>query len=435
MEVSVIGAGLAGCEAAYYLASHGVKVKLYDMKPQKFTPAHSNKNFAELVCSNSLKNIQLSNAAGLLKEELRILNSLVIEAADFTTVAAGNALSVNREDFSEFITKRIKENENIEVVCGEVTSIDSSKPCIICTGPLTSDDLLKDLAKIVGQEYLYFFDASAPIVTKNSINMESAYFASRYDKGDADYLNCPMSIDEYTAFYNELISAQRVKLKDFENEKVFEGCMPVEVLASRGFKSLLFGPLKPVGLREPKTGKTPYAVLQLRREDSEGTMYNLVGFQTNLTYGEQARVIKMIPALSSAEFVKYGVMHKNSFINAPTLLNRYYQLKKAPNIFIGGQLSGVEGYVESVSSGMTAAINMLRYINSESLIEFDETTCIGALAHFITNASPKYFQPMNANWGIIKEVEFSEKDKIKNKELRANYALEKIKSIKTQYNL
>ncbi|MDD4275710.1 MAG: methylenetetrahydrofolate--tRNA-(uracil(54)-C(5))-methyltransferase (FADH(2)-oxidizing) TrmFO [Clostridia bacterium] len=435
MEVNIIGAGLAGCEAGYYLAKRNIKVKLYDIKPQKFTVAHSNINFAELVCSNSLKNLQISNAAGLLKQELRELNSLIMESADYTKVPSGNALSVNRDDFAEYITNKIKSQSNIEIICKEITDIDTSKPTIICTGPLTTEKLSNNIAIKIGQDYLHFFDASAPIVNRASIDMDFAYFASRYDKGEADYLNCPMNKEQYEAFYNELVNAKRVILKEFEDEKVFEGCMPVEVMAKRGFKSLLFGPLKPVGLKDPKTGKASYAVLQLRSENVENTMYNLVGFQTNLLYSEQSRVFSMIPALHNAEFIKYGVMHKNIFINAPIVLNEHYQVKAFPNIFIAGQLSGVEGYIESVSSGLVSAINMLKYLNNENLIAFPSTTCIGALSNYLTHADYKYFQPMNANWGIIKEIELIGKDKIKNKELQANYALNQIKEYKNNHNI
>ena len=349
--VSVIGGGLAGCEAAYQLLSKGYKVNLYEMKPKKYSPAHKYPNFAELVCSNSLKSEELSTSSGLLKGELTKLNSLLISIAKECKVPAGGALAVNREEFSDRVTKRLKEFENLNIINEEYTVIDTDIPTIIATGPLTSEALCIELQKLLGEEYLYFFDAIAPIVNFESIDFDIAYFGDRYGKGTDDYINLPMSKEEYMAFYNELISAETVKLKDFENTKVFEGCMPVEVMAKRGVDTLRYGMLKPVGLINPRTGKTDYAVVQLRRETNNNDLFNMVGFQTNLTYPEQKRVFRLIPGLKDAEFYRYGVMHRNTFINAPKNINKYYQLKNYPNIFIAGQLSGVEGYIESIQRG------------------------------------------------------------------------------------
>ncbi len=427
--VNVIGAGLAGCEASYQLAKRGIKVKLFEMKPKEFTPAHKSGFFAELVCSNSLKSNDITNACGLLKEELRLLDSLVIKAADKCKVPAGGALAVDREKFAEIITNEIKQNELIEVVEERVDEIDTSIPTIVATGPLTAENLANNLAKLLGQEYLYFFDAAAPIVTAESVDKEKSFIADRYDKGEngGDYLNCPMNKEEYMQFYNELITAETVKLKDFEGKKVFESCMPVEVLAKRGEKSLLFGPLKPVGLTDPKTDRWAYATVQLRKENLEANLYNMVGFQTNLTFKEQKRVFSLIPALKNAEFIKYGVMHKNTFINAPKSLNKFYQLKNNPNIFIAGQLSGVEGYVESISSGLMCGINMASMLSGESMLEFSNSTMIGALINYITTAEEKNFQPMNSNWGIVKPLEKNIRDKKLKRKLLSEIAIKEVK--------
>lgn len=430
-EVNVIGAGLAGVEASYQLAKRGFLVHLYEMKPKEFSPAHKSATFAELVCSNSLRSNELTNAAGLLKEELRALDSIVIKTADKVSVPAGGALAVDRHLFSEQLTNDIKQNKNIVIHEERVDELDLAMPTIVATGPLTASKLSAHLKELFGQEYLYFFDAAAPIVTHDSIDFTKAYIADRYDKGDGDYVNCPMNKEEYSAFYNALITAETAKLKDFENEKVFEGCMPVEVMAKRGEKSLLFGPLKPVGLKNPLTGKTDYAVVQLRKENTKAELYNLVGFQTNLTYPEQKRVFSLIPALKNAEFVKYGVMHRNTFINAPSVINKHYQVKNHNNIFIAGQLSGVEGYIESVSSGLYAAINMANYLNKKPFITFETKTAIGAMAHYIANAHPNYFQPMNINWGIIDELITPIRDKKQKKVELAQVALKSLlKTIK-----
>lgn len=400
-EINIIGAGLAGCEAAYQLLSKGYKVNLYEMKPKKYSPAHKYPNFAELVCSNSLKSEELSTSSGLLKGELTRLNSLLISIARECKVPAGGALAVNREEFSDKVTKRLKEFENLNIINEECTVIDTNIPTIIATGPLTSEALCIELQKLLGEEYLYFFDAIAPIVNFESIDFDIAYFGDRYGKGTDDYINLPMSKEEYMTFYNELISAETVKLKDFENTKVFEGCMPVEVMAKRGVDTLRYGMLKPVGLINPRTGKTDYAVVQLRRETNNNDLFNMVGFQTNLTYPEQKRVFRLIPGLKDAEFYRYGVMHRNTFINAPKNINKYYQLKNYPNIFIAGQLSGVEGYIESISSGLMCGINMANYLEGKELVHFGSKTMIGALSQHIASASEENFQPMNSNFGIV----------------------------------
>ena len=425
-RVNIIGAGLAGVEASYQLAKRGFEVHLYEMKPKEFTPAHKQKNFAELVCSNSLRSNELTTGAGLLKEELRKLDSLVIKVADECKVPAGGALAVDREAFSQKLTQAIKNNENIIIHNERVDSIDVKVPTIVATGPLTASKLSENLKNLFGENYLYFFDAAAPIVTHDSIDFNSAFFADRYDKGDGDYVNCPMNKEEYELFYKELINAKTVKLKDFENKSVFEGCMPIEVMAKRGENTLLFGPLKPVGLKNPKTGESYYAVVQLRKENVKGNLYNLVGFQTNLTFPEQKRVFGLVPALKNASFVRYGVMHRNTFINAPSVINKYYQLKRHSNIFIAGQLSGVEGYIESVNSGLYAAINMANYLNDKPFIEFNTKTATGAMASYIANADPNHFQPMNINFGIIDPLSERIKDKKKKRAKIASIALEEL---------
>ena len=401
MIVNVIGAGLAGCEASYQLLKRGVSVNLFDLKPNKFTPAHKNPNFAELVCSNSLKSMDKESAKGLLKQELLALDSLLIKSAYETKVPAGQSLSVDREEFSSLVTKKLKSFKNLNFISKEIENIDPNIPTIIATGPLTSGKLLDSLKSLLEDDSLYFFDAMSPIVSEDSLDKDNYFIQDRYQKGDDDYINCPLTKEEYDVFYKELINAESVILEEFENKKVFEGCMPVEVLAKRGEKALLFGPLKPVGLIDPKTNKRPYAVVQLRKENKTGNMYNLVGFQTNLKFGEQKRVFSLIPALKNAEFIRYGEMHRNTFINAPNNLTEIFQLKKYPNIFIAGQLSGVEGYVESISSGLYAGINMYNYINNLPPFILPNYTCIGGLPYFITNAKSKHFQPMNTNFGVI----------------------------------
>lgn len=413
-EVTVIGAGLAGCEAAYALAERSVKVTLYEMKPIKRSPAHSTDLFAELVCSNSLKASRIDSAAGLLKEEMRRLGSLCLYAADRSSVAAGGALAVDREKFSSIITEKILSHPNITVKHDVIEKIPSSGVTIIATGPLTDASLANSIADYCDTENLSFYDAAAPIVTAESVDFLSAFVASRYDKGegDGDYINCPMNKEEYTLFYNELISAESAPVHDFDKPiTVYEGCMPVEVLAKRGEDSIRFGPLKPVGLRDPKTGHRPWAVVQLRKENADGTLYNLVGFQTNLKFGEQKRVFSLIPALKNADFVRYGVMHRNSFINSPKLLSSDLSLKNNANIFFAGQLSGVEGYMESAASGIVAGINAAnRILNREPLI-LPKFSMIGALLHYITDETVVNFQPMGANFGIIPPLDEHIKDK------------------------
>ena len=434
--ITIIGGGLAGTEAAYQIAKAGIKVKLYEMKPKNFTPAHSNKNLAEIVCSNSFKSNLLTNACGLLKEELRRLDSLLIKIADETSVPAGQALAVDRERFAEKVTEYISKNELIEIINEEVGRDASIKDLakdgivIIATGPLTSDSLAKEIQEITGQDKLYFYDAAAPIVTKESIDFNIAFFGNRYEeekqkdesieewkqrleKQDASYINLPMSKEEYELFYNELINAEVVTLHDFEKREIFEGCMPIEIMAKRGVDTLRFGPLKPVGFDDPRTAKRPYALVQLRQDDKEGTIYNLVGFQTNLKFGEQKRVFSLIPGLENAEFVKYGVMHRNTYINSTTLLDETYNLKKNKKIYFAGQITGVEGYVESISSGMVAALNAIAKYANSGKIAFPNTTIIGALAKYISTENDR-FQPMNANFGIVPELD----EKIKDKKLK-----------------
>lgn len=400
MTVKVIGAGLAGCEAAWQLARRGIDVTLYEMKPVKFSPAHHSEQFAELVCSNSLKAERIENACGLLKEEMRRFDSLMMQAADRSRVPAGGALAVDRDEFSRYMTEKIKNHPLITVVQEEVTQINENEDTIIATGPLTSGGLEEEIRRLTGSDSLYFYDAAAPIVTKESIDTNRVFAAARYGRGTADYINCPMTKEEYLAFYDALIHAEVAPLKEFE--KVFEGCMPVEVMAKRGEDTLRFGPLKPVGLVNPKTGKDDaYAVVQLRQDNAEGTLYNMVGFQTNLKWGEQKRVFSMIPGLEKAEFVRYGVMHRNTFIQSPKLLNCYYQMRSCPHVFFAGQITGVEGYVESASSGILAGLNMARRLLGKPMFSADRKTAIGALARYISDESVTKFQPMNSNFGII----------------------------------
>ncbi len=410
MIVNIIGGGLAGCEASYQLLKRGVAVNMYEMKPEKFSPAHKLKTLAELVCSNSLKSNDIITSEGLLKEELRMMDSLLIKVADRVAVPAGSALAVDRNEFSQAVTDILNEYDNFHLILGEVKDIDLSKPTIIATGPLTSDDLSVRIANIVGEESLYFFDAIAPIVTYDTIDFDSAFIQDRYNKGSGDYINCPMTKEEYDTFYDALINAETVELKDFENKKVFEGCMPIEVLAKRGYDTMRFGPLKPVGLTD-KTGKTPYAVVQLRRETREYDFYNMVGFQTNLKFGEQKRVFSLIPALKDAEFLRYGTMHKNTYINAPKVLTKHFQLLSYPHVFVAGQLSGVEGYVESIFGGLICGVNMYNLLHNLPLISLPVETMCGALQNYIATASPSNFQPMSANMGLINNLGYKVRDK------------------------
>ena len=418
--INVIGGGLAGCEAAYQIAKQGIHVKLFEMKPFKFSPAHSNENLAEIVCSNSFKSALLTNACGLLKEELRRLDSLLIKCADETKVPAGQALAVDREEFAKLVTKKIEENPLIEVIKEEVTTIPEGIT-VIATGPLTSEALANQIAQITGQERLFFYDAAAPVVTRESIDMEYAFTADRYGKGESDYINCPMTKEEYDAFYEELIHAEVVTLHAFEKKELFEGCMPIEEMARRGSQTLTFGPLKPVGF-----DKKYYAVVQLRQDNKEASLYNMVGFQTNLKFGEQKRVFQMIPALKNAEFMKYGVMHRNTYINAPELLDSTYRLKEH-EVYFAGQISGVEGYVESISSGLVAGLNAARMLQKKEALIFPTATIIGALADYIATPNTN-FQPMNANFGIL-SCDKKFKNKVEKYEYLAQKSLEAIEQI------
>ncbi|QFF98523.1 FADH(2)-oxidizing methylenetetrahydrofolate--tRNA-(uracil(54)-C(5))-methyltransferase TrmFO [Psychrobacillus glaciei] len=425
--VNVIGAGLAGSEAAWQIAKRGIKVRLFEMRPVKQTPAHHTDKFAELVCSNSLRANNLTNAVGVIKEEMRILDSLIIHAADNSSVPAGGALAVDRHDFAGRVTDTIRNHPLIEIVNEEVTEIPEGIT-VIATGPLTSPALAEKVKDITGQAYLYFYDAAAPIVEKDSIDMDKVYLKSRYDKGEAAYLNCPMTEEEFNRFYDALIAAEVVPLKEFEKEIYFEGCMPVEVMAGRGRKTLLFGPMKPVGLEDPKTGKRPYAVVQLRQDDAAGTLYNIVGFQTHLKWGPQKEVLQLIPGLENVEIVRYGVMHRNTFINSPTVLQPTYQLKANQQIFFAGQMTGVEGYVESAGSGLLAGINAARFVKGEELIVFPSETALGSMARYITEANPKNFQPMNINFGLFPELQPKVRDKKLRTEQLANRALKTIQN-------
>ena len=449
--ITVVGGGLAGSEATYQIAKRGIKVKLYEMKPNNFSPAHSNNNLAEIVCSNSFKSNLHTNACGLLKEELRNLDSLLIKVADETAVPAGQALAVDREVFSKKVTEALENMENVEIIRQEVgkdglsiENIAKDGIVIIATGPLTSDALSKQILELTGEEDLHFYDAAAPIIFKDSINMNIAFYGNRYEQerakdedieewkakqkndGDASYINLPMNKEEYEHFWNELVNAEVVELHQFEKREIFEGCMPVEVMAKRGIDTLRYGPLKPMGFTDPRTGYRPYALVQLRQDNKDATIYNIVGFQTNLKFGEQKRVFSMIPGLENAEFAKYGVMHRNTFINSTKLLDRTYQLKKNKNIYFAGQITGVEGYVESISSGLVAGINAVKQLKQEEKIEFSEYTMIGALAQYISTPNEK-FQPMNANYGILPELEGK---KISDKKLKygklSDRALEKL---------
>lgn len=409
--VTVVGAGLAGSECAYQLARRGIKVRLVEMKPGKYTPAHVSPLFGELVCSNSLRGDDLSNAVGLLKEELRRLGSLIMEAAEANRVAAGGALAVDREGFSKYITERLRSHPNIEVVEAEAVDFPEGEEVVIATGPLTSDALAEKIAALCGEPGLHFYDAVAPIVTLESVDMSNAYFASRYGKGTADYVNCPMTREEYTAFVSELRAAKEAPAHGFDDGAVFEGCMPVEVMARRGEDTLRYGPMKPVGLVNPNTGGEDYAVVQLRRDNAEGTLYNLVGFQTHLTFGEQKRVFSMIPALREAEFVRYGVMHRNTYLDSPRLLDRYYRLRSEPRLSFAGQMTGVEGYVESAASGMLVGIETAARALGLPAVDFPQETAIGALALYVSGGSVGNFQPMNINFGIISPLGYRVKGK------------------------
>lgn len=451
--ITVVGGGLAGSEATYQIAKRGIKVRLYEMKPNNFSPAHSNNNLAEIVCSNSFKSNLHTNACGLLKEELRNLDSLLIKVADETAVPAGQALAVDREVFSKKITETLENMENVEIIRQEIgkdglsiESIAKDGIVIIATGPLTSDALSKQILELTGENDLHFYDAAAPIIFKDSIDMNIAFYGNRYEQerakdedveewkakqkndGDASYINLPMNKEEYEHFWNELVNAEVVELHQFEKREIFEGCMPVEVMAKRGIDTLRYGPLKPMGFTDPRTGYRPYALVQLRQDNKDATIYNIVGFQTNLKFGEQKRVFSMIPGLENAEFAKYGVMHRNTFINSTKLLDRTYQLKKNKNIYFAGQITGVEGYVESISSGLVAGINAAKQFKQEEKIEFSEYTMIGALAQYISTPNEK-FQPMNANYGILPELEGK---KISDKKLKygklSDRALEKLNS-------
>ncbi len=421
MIVTIIGAGIAGCEAAYQISKRGIKVKLYDMKPVKYTPAHKSENFAELVCSNSLRSNDIYSAVGLLKEEMRMLDSLIMRIADETKLPAGSALAVDREEFSRRVSEEILKNPLIEVISEEILNIPDGY-VLIASGPLTSEGLYSSIKEMVNDDGLYFFDAAAPIIEKDSINFNKAYFKSRYDKGEADYINCPMNKEEFDQFYDALISAETTKVKDFEKEIYFEGCMPVEVMAKRGRQTLLFGPMKPVGLEHD--GIRPYAVVQLRRDNVADSLYNIVGFQTHLLWPEQKKVFSMIPGLENASFIRYGVMHRNTFINSTKLLNKHYQFKANNNIFFAGQITGVEGYVESAASGLLAGINMAKFVSNEEMLDVDNQTMIGAMANYVSSPNVN-FQPMNANFGILKSIEG-----VKKKDRKIAYSNRAIRIIK-----
>lgn len=429
MTVKVIGAGLAGCEAAWQIAKRGINVALYEMKPKKFSPAHKLGSFAELVCSNSLRGASLENAVGLLKEEMRLGSSLIMECALATQVPAGGALAVDREAFSFLVTEKIKNNPLITIVNEEYTKINPDEYTVIASGPLTSDDLYEEIRSFFGKSYLHFFDAAAPIVTLDSIDMTKAYKKARYDKGTPDYINCPMTKEEYESFWTELVNAETAEVHGADKEVVFEGCMPVETMAKRGRDTLLFGPLKPVGLENPETGEIPYAVIQLRQDNLEGSLYNIVGFQTHLKFGEQKRVFSMIPGLENAEFVRYGVMHRNTFINSPDLLLPTYCTRKNEKIYFAGQITGVEGYVESASSGMVAGINIANKILGKEEIIFPKETATGALCHYISDETIVNFQPMNVTFGIIAPSDKRFRKKKEKNAYISERAIEKFKEI------
>ena len=428
MKVKVIGAGLAGSEAAWQLAKRGIEVALYEMKPVKMTPAHHSADFAELVCSNSLRGDRLENAVGLLKEELRRCGSLILECADATRVEAGGCLAVDRVGFSALVTEKIRSNPMISVIPGEVTQVPEG-PVIIATGPLTSDALSESIGAYFGADYLHFFDAAAPLVTAESIDMDLAWWQSRYDRGTPDYINCALDKEQYETFVRELIFAEEAEVHGFEDRRVFEGCMPVEVMARRGLDTLRYGPMKPVGLRDPKTGGEPYAVLQLRQDNAAKSVFNLVGFQTHLKFGEQKRVFSMIPALKNADFVRYGVMHQNTFLQSPKLLDRYYSDRRNPLVAFAGQMTGVEGYVESTASGFLAAVAMAAKVQNREIPDFPKTTAIGALGYYISDGSIESFQPMNVNFSIISPLEQRIRKKAEKNLAIANRALEAVDAL------
>ena len=435
MKVSVIGAGLAGCEAALQLAKRGIEVDLYEMRPKKTTGAHSTQNLAEFVCSNSLGSLDPTNASGLLKVEMSALGSFLIKAAKESQVPAGNALAIDRVVFSKKVEELINQSGKINLIREEVTKIPTDIPVILASGPLTSDSLAEDIKTFTGAEHLHFFDAIAPIVEKDSINFDKAFYASRYDKGEASYINCPMNKEEYEKFYNILINAPKIELKEFEkNAKFFESCLPIEVLASRGTDTLRFGPMKPVGLIDKRTGVENYAVVQLRQDDKSATMYNLVGFQTNLKWGSQKELLHSIPGLENANILRYGVMHRNTFLNSPKILYPTLQCKKRKDLFFAGQLTGTEGYTESIATGMLAGINMANFLQDNDLLELSKVTMLGALTHYISDNEQKHFQPINSNWGIVEELNVDKKIK-KNKKLKnemlSNRSLEYLKNLLT----
>ena len=425
--VTVVGAGLAGSEAAWQVANLGISVTLMEMRPQKLTPAHHTGAFAELVCSNSLKGAGLDNAAGLLKEEMRLLGSLIMQAAEMHRVPAGGALAVDREDFAQFITEKLKNHPLITVVQGEVKDVPATRPLIIATGPLTSDDLAAGLSNLLGHSYLHFFDAAAPIVLADSIDWDKVYLASRYGKGEADYINCPLEATEYEAFYQALVQAETHPRKEFERESYFEGCLPVEVLAKRGYQTLLFGPMKPVGLMNPHTDQLPRAVVQLRQDNQSATMYNMVGFQTNLTWPEQKRVFRLIPGLGSAEFARFGVMHRNTFLNSPELLLSSLAWRGDQGLFFAGQMTGVEGYVESAASGLVAGLNAARYVRGKEPLVFPAETAHGALLHYVTAEPKKNFQPMNITFGLFPPLDAKVKGKRERAMAHSERALRKLR--------
>ncbi|WP_146552125.1 FADH(2)-oxidizing methylenetetrahydrofolate--tRNA-(uracil(54)-C(5))-methyltransferase TrmFO [Rummeliibacillus sp. SL167] len=427
--VNVIGAGLAGSEAAWQIAKRGVQVRLYEMRPVKQTPAHHTDQFAELVCSNSLRANNLTNAVGVIKEEMRQLDSIIMEAADHCSVPAGGALAVDRHEFSGYITEKVKNHPLVEVINEEVTEIPKEGITVVATGPLTSKALADKIQQLTGEDYLYFYDAAAPIIEKDSIDMEKVYLKSRYDKGEAAYLNCPMTEEEFYAFRKALVEAEKAPLNEFEKEKYFEGCMPIEVMAERGPKTMLFGPMKPVGLEDPKTGKRPFAVVQLRQDDAAGTLYNIVGFQTHLKWGAQKEVFSMIPGLENVEIVRYGVMHRNTFINSPKVLAPTYQLKSNPTVFFAGQMTGVEGYVESAGSGLIAGVNAAHLALQQDLCIFPADTALGSMARYITEADSKHFQPMNVNFGLFPALG----EKIRSKQERGEKYAERALNVLHQF--
>ncbi len=430
MKIKVIGAGLAGCEAAWQIAKQGVEVELWEMKPQKYSPAHKSPDFAELVCSNSLRADGIANAVGLLKEEMRKVGSLIMECADATKVPAGGALAVDRDGFSKMITEKIKNNPKITIKSGEITEINENEYTVIAAGPLASDGIIPEIKRLTGQEYLHFFDAAAPIVSYESIDMSKAFRGARYGKGGDDYINCPMDKEQYLAFWNELIKAEAAPLhEDIDNPNVFEGCMPIEIMAGRGEDTMRYGPLKPVGLTNPHDDSRPYAVVQLRQDNADGTLFNIVGFQTHLKFGEQKRVFSMIPGLENAEFVRYGVMHRNTYINSPDLLTNTYSMRKYPKIYFTGQITGVEGYIESASSGMVAGINIARKLLGKDEVVFSSKTALGALSNYISTGSVANFQPMNVNFGIFEDLGMRIKDKKEKAAMFAQRSFSEIDSL------